>query len=472
MATRRELPADFAAALDQYPAARDRFAAMPVERQNEWLNWIARGRGRGGRARRIDEAVRRLSPPATAAAAQEEVAEPVGPPPDRTWWIWLLLLLLLVVGGLLAWFFLTRGPGKTTVPRVVGMRAPDAVATLHRKHLKDLPITGPSSKPPNVVFAQRPGAGKQVDKNQTVTISISTGPARKPVPNVIGDPVATAGAKVRAKGFAPVVQHHASSRPKGIVFAQQPVAGVTAVKGTKVILSVSTGVKPVIVPSVAGESQGVAVSTLTRVGLKPVLRNVPSTKPVGQVVAQNPAAGTKVDKGSAVTLNVSSGTGGTTTTVNTTTTTATTATVTTATSASASRVRVPTVRGLAVTAGVRRLNSAGLRPIVRYATSRLRAGLIVVQSPAGGSAPLGSRVRVSVSEGPNPAQLITVPNVVGQDQATAVTTLRQAGFKVLVLFRKTTNQSQDGLVIDEQPAAGASIPRGSYVAIFVGRFSG
>ena len=109
---------------------------------------------------------------------------------------------------------------------------------------------------------------------------------------------------------------------------------------------------------------------------------------------------------------------------------------------------------------------------MRYATSRLRAGLIVVQSPAGGSAPLGSRVRVSVSEGPNPAQLITVPNVVGQDQATAVTTLRQAGFKVLVLFRKTTNQSQDGLVIDEQPAAGASIPRGSYVAIFVGRFSG
>jgi len=29
MATRRDLPADFIAALDRYPAARERFAAMP-----------------------------------------------------------------------------------------------------------------------------------------------------------------------------------------------------------------------------------------------------------------------------------------------------------------------------------------------------------------------------------------------------------------------------------------------------------
>jgi beta-lactam-binding protein with PASTA domain len=474
MATRRELPADFAAALDQFPAAADRFAALPAERQNEWLNWIARGRGRGARRRRIDEAVRRLSPPATAAATQEEIAEPVGPPPDRTWWIWLLLLLLLVIGGLLAWFFATRGPGKTTVPHVVGMRAQNAVATLHRKHLKDRELVGPSARPPNVVFAQTPGAGKQVNKNQTVIISVSSGPARKPVPNVVGDPVATASRKVTSKGFVPVVKHHASTKPKGIVFAQQPLAGVTAVKGTKVILSVSTGIKPVIVPSVVGETQGAAVNTLTRVHLRPVLRNVPSPKPAGQVVAQKPAAGTKVDTGSAVTLNVSSGTGTvpTTTTVKSTTTTGTTATVTTSTAPSAARVPVPRVRGLAVTAGLSRLNSAGFRPVVRYVTSTRRAGLIVAESPAGGTAPFGSRVRVSVSEGPNPAQLTSVPNVVGQDQATAGTTLRQAGFKVLVLFRKTTNQSQDGLVIDEQPVAGSQIPRGSVVAIFVGRFSG
>src|SRR5205807_313776 len=251
MATRRELPADFAAALDRYPAARDRFAAMPVERQDDWLNWIDRGRGRRARARRIDDAVRRLSPRATAA--QEEVAEPIGPPPDRWWWLWLLLLLLLVIAGLVIWFVFGRGHGKTTVPDVVGMRAPAAAVRLHEKHLKNFPVTGPSSKPSGIVFAQRPGAGRRVDKESTVTISISTGPARKAVPDVTGLVVASASAKITAAGFTPQVQRHASTRPKGIVFAQQPLAGVTAIKGATVILSVSTGVTPVTVPSVVGE---------------------------------------------------------------------------------------------------------------------------------------------------------------------------------------------------------------------------
>jgi len=43
---------------------------------------------------------------------------------------------------------------------------------------------------------------------------------------------------------------------------------------------------------------------------------------------------------------------------------------------------------------------------------------------------------------------------------------------VLVLFRKTTKQAQDGTVIDEQPLPGSNIPRGSYVAIVIGRFTG
>ena len=80
-------------------------------------------------------------------------------------------------------------------------------------------------------------------------------------------------------------------------------------------------------------------------------------------------------------------------------------------------------------------------------------------------------MQLVVSEGPNPQPATSVPDVVGQDQATAASNLRAAGFRVVVLNRPTTSQSKDGLVIDEQPRAGSSIPGGLQVTMFVGRLS-
>jgi beta-lactam-binding protein with PASTA domain len=404
--------------------------------------------------------------------AEEEVARPVGPPPERNWWIWLLLLLLLVVGGLLAWFFLSRDNDKSTVPNVIGLPEQVAAQRIHQKGLVAIPNSAPSKRPVGVVFAQRPGAGVQVDKGQSVTISISSGPARKPVPDVTGLPLQQAQQRLTTAGFESRVKRVASSRPKGIVAVQTPVAGVTAVTGTTVILSVSNGLKPVTVPSLVGQTQGAAVTQLTKLGLKAQLQNVPSNEPVGLVVAQKPRAGAEADKGSTVVLNVSRGTGGGSTTVQTTTTAATTTATTVTTTTAAATARVPTVRGLAVTAGLRRLNTAGFRLVVRYVSSSQPTGRIVAQTPSRGTAHRGSRVRVNVSTGPNPAAPATVPSVVGQDQASAASTLRQAGFKVLVLFRKTADQTKNGVVVEQQPVANSSIPRGSYVAIFVGRFTG
>src|SRR5919204_2067442 len=263
MASRRELPEDVAAAFDRVPDAGERFAAMPAARQDEWLRWIDRGRGRRGRAARIDEAIRRLLPSA-AAAEEEEVAEPAGPPPERYWWVWLALLLLLVIGGLLAWWLLTRGDDKSTVPNVVGLRGPAATERIRDRDLEALPRTGQSDRPPGVVFAQAPGAGTQLDKGQTVTISISAG--RTAVPDVVGLPLADARQQLTSAGFKTEVKRVASSRPKRVVVEQSPVAGVTAVRGTTVKLSVSSGVKPVVVPQVVGKTQGSAVSALTKLG--------------------------------------------------------------------------------------------------------------------------------------------------------------------------------------------------------------
>ena len=115
----------------------------------------------------------------------------------------------------------------------------------------------------------------------------------------------------------------------------------------------------------------------------------------------------------------------------------------------------------------------GLRPTVVYVTSSQPANGVVSQLPKSGtSLRPGARVRVNVSTGPNPNPNTAVPNVVGQDQATAVQTLRDAGFKVAVLNRPTADQSKDGLVVEQQPRATSNIPEGSQVTIFIGRFSG
>jgi beta-lactam-binding protein with PASTA domain len=474
MASRRELPADVAAALDRVPEAGSRFAALPADQQAAWLAWIDRGRGRRGRAGRIDEMVRRLLP--SAAVAEEEVAEPVGPPPERYWWLWLLLLLLLVLGGLLAWYLLSRGDDKAVVPNVIGLREQQAELRIQESGLEALPRPAQSNRPQGVVFAEKPGAGTKLDKGQTVTISVSTG--RLPVPDVTALRLPDAQQELQARGFKVEVKRVASTKPKGIVLDQDPAAGVTALRGTTVTLNVSSGAKPVVVPRVVGQTQGAAVQALTAVGLKPVLQNVPSDRPAGIVVGQKPPAGKEVDKGAEVTVNVSTGTGqptttATTTTTATATTTATTTTTTGATTTTAAPVRVPRVVGFAQTPALRRLNVLGLRPTVVYVRSSQPANRVVSQSPAPGtSLRPGARVRVRVSTGPNPKPNAAVPNVVGQDQATAVQTLRDAGFKVAVLNRPTADQSKDGLVVAQQPRGSSNIPGGSQVTLFVGRFTG
>lgn len=455
MATPSQLPPDVAAAFNEVPAAGERFAALPTERQAEWLAWLDRAESGRDRQQRLDEMMRRLA----GVSTEEEVAPP---PPTRAWWPWLLLLLLLVVGGLITWWLLTRGNDKTTVPKVVGLEQQVAETRIHDANLEVLTAQGASDQPQGIVFKQKPGAGTQLDEGQTVTITISNGPARETVPDVRGQQEQAATKQLSGLGFKTTVKRAASSKQTGIVVSQAPAAGVTAETGATVTLVVSNGQKPVVVPAVVGLDQNDAVQKLTAVNLVPQIHNASSTRPKGTVFGQKPPAGTEVDKGSQVTINVSNGpaSGGTTTTGTTTTT-------------ASGPVQAPDVIGLAVSAAARRVNAEGLRPTLTYVDSDQDAAIVVDQSPAGGtSLSKGTRVRLSVSSGPNPAAPVDVPNVVHKAQSTATETIRQAGLKVFVLFRRTTNEGQVGLVLEQQPAAGTSIPGGSYVAIVVGFRSG
>ena len=136
-------------------------------------------------------------------------------------------------------------------------------------------------------------------------------------------------------------------------------------------------------------------------------------------------------------------------------------------------MKVPNVVGENQTTAQKRLQRNGLKSSVSYVASSRPAGTVVSeQPPAGTTIKRGSRVALRISNGPNPKPLKTVPDVTGQDQATATTTLRQAGFVVVTIDEPTNDQTQDGIVIDQSPQSGSRAAAGSRVTIYVGRYNG
>ena len=90
----------------------------------------------------------------------------------------------------------------------------------------------------------------------------------------------------------------------------------------------TTQVEERTVPDVVGTTSSEATATLREAGFEANLVSVPSERPPGTVVAQDPAAGTTQPEGSRVRLNVAEEARGTTTGATTTTGTTTTGTTT------------------------------------------------------------------------------------------------------------------------------------------------
>jgi hypothetical protein len=62
----------------------------------------------------------------------------------------------------------------------------------------------------------------------------------------------------------------------------------------------------------------------------------------------------------------------------------------------------------------------------------------------------------------------TVPDTVGQDEATAASTLEEAGYRVRLMTRTVSTRREDGVVVQQLPTAGTR-RIGSTVTIVVGR---
>ncbi|MFJ6950380.1 PASTA domain-containing protein, partial [Micromonospora aurantiaca (nom. illeg.)] len=214
--------------------------------------------------------------------------------------------LVAAVGG---WWF---GVGRYTVaPQMVSLTKADAEAQAQRGGftLKYATPRHDENVPKDTVLGQSPGSAARIVKGGTITLTLSLGPERLPVPDVVGKDYALAQAELEG---ANLVVAKGSSRyddtlPAGVVLATDPKVGTVVKPGAKVTVILSKGRAPVTVPNLVGKSLAEARTILAQLGLKPVENVKDSDKPKDEILGQSPADGTGVEKGAQVKLEISKG---------------------------------------------------------------------------------------------------------------------------------------------------------------------
>jgi len=249
--------------------------------------------------------------------------------------------------------------------------------------------------------------------------------------------------KIRQLGLIPnVVRQPNPDIPETYVFRQSPVPGAKTNKGAEVTLYVSTGKPQVTVPSVEGLSSTDALSRLADAKLKWKITQVTSDQKSGTVIAQTPSAGASVDQGTVIKLKVSKG---------------------------PQPVAVPNVVGSTFATASSQLQGLGFAIARKDVASDQPKDTVVDQSPSSGtSATPGSTITLSVSKGPKTS---AVPDVTSQDQTSAQQQLKASGFGVRIVTQPVTDQSQDGIVLSQDPAGGTQAAPGTVVTIVVGKLT-
>jgi beta-lactam-binding protein with PASTA domain len=129
---------------------------------------------------------------------------------------------------------------KVPVPDVSTLDGFAALNTLNQAGFQVTVVPTPSDTvPKDKVIGTDPAAGTPLDRGAAVNLLISSGPNEVDVPNVVGQPRATAETLLNGYlGFGVQVQFaNAGAAKKGLVVAQSP-AGGKAAKGSTVIIVV------------------------------------------------------------------------------------------------------------------------------------------------------------------------------------------------------------------------------------------
>jgi serine/threonine-protein kinase len=305
--------------------------------------------------------------------------------PRHAWpWIVVILLILGLAGA--AYVTLTSRNGGSLqvalVPTIVGLSEADAVAKIEAAGFKYVRqgVQPSADVAKGVVVRQDPQESGKPQEGRTVGYWVSSGDGHIAVPNVVGISQAKATAELRAVGLDVSTKAEIdSTQPVGTVLRQNPDANRQVDAGIAVAITVAAATNTVAVPLLSGMNEESALAALKSMNLTATVRTVASQLAGGTVVGQDPAAGSEVQPGSQVTVDVSN-------------------------AARSTKVMVPAVAAIGLTRAEAEATLAqyGLRARVIYQeTPNSRAGSCIYQRPSAGIlVKVGSAVSITIARVP------------------------------------------------------------------------
>lgn len=222
------------------------------------------------------------------------------------------LVAAVVAGYLTAYLIVFPAPllhGHQAVPRVLGLPLAEASDAIRKAGLQvqDGGSEPHPTAPQGTVVWQDPPPGVAAPGGLRVTLVVSDGPPKIPVPDVAGLEGSLAQRLIVAAGLTVAqVESVQAAAPPGVAMLTRPPATTVLPAGASVTVVVSRGAPTIPVPDLLGMSQADARSRLELDGLTlgTMTRRRTSDANPGTVVAQRPAAGTLAAPGTVVDIVV------------------------------------------------------------------------------------------------------------------------------------------------------------------------
>ncbi len=262
------------------------------------------------------------------------------------------------------------------------------------------------------------------------------------------------------------------SAPEGSATKTDPAAGTQVPPQTAVDLFISKGPEPtpVTVPSVAGQAEAQAVTTLESNDLlvDETKRKYNESTPEGSATKTDPAAGTQVPPQTAVDLFISKGPEPTPSPTPAATPTPgpreptpkPTAAPTPKPTPKPTPVVVPDVKGMPEADAIVELDEADLKAgeRTRKSNESIESGSVIKTDPAAGSSVQpNTKVDLVVSTGPSPSpspKPVAVPAVRGLPEPDAIIAITDADLRVGERTRQSNEDIPAGSATQDRPAEG------------------